>query len=114
LSLALMEEGRRRDCGESSTPGTNKTISQSNCQAWYQALAHTELEQARELIDAALLAEPHRAEYLDTLAVVLEAQGEMDGARRAAHQAAQIVPDDVYLLWQAYRLDEAARLPQGG
>jgi len=101
---ALMQAGRGRDCAVS-----REVASRSNCEAWYRALAGRELPQARAAIDAALVDHPHRTEFLDTKAVVLEAQGELTAARDAAWHAAALAPDDVYLLWQAARLDAAAR-----
>jgi hypothetical protein len=44
------------------------------------------------------------SDLLDTLAVVLEAQGEQGRALEAARAAARTNPSDVYLLWQAHRL----------
>jgi len=102
-SHSLMEEGRSRDCVET----TEDDASRANCEAWYAAVGGGDLQIARERIDAALEAAPGRAEYLDTLAVVLEAQGEVAEARDTAWRAARLVPDDVYLLWQAVRLDAA-------
>ena len=109
LSLQLMNEGRARDCSENIT-GT----SQKNCQAWYLGLAQVELAEARKLIESALHQEPNRAEFLDTLAIVLEAQGEIKGAKEAAFNAAKLVPDDVYLLWQANRLQMALTMQNEG
>ena len=101
---ALMRAGRGRDCSVA-----REVASRSNCEAWYRALAGRELDEARAAIDAALVDHPHRTEFLDTKAVVLEAQGEFAAARDAAWHAAALAPDDVYLLWQAARLDAAAR-----
>ena len=39
--------------------------------------------------------------------MVEEARGDLQAARDAAWQAATLEPDDVYLLWQASRLDSA-------
>lgn len=103
-SDALMQAGRGRDCSVA-----REVASRSNCEAWYRALAGRELPEARAAIDAALVDHPHRTEFLDTKAVVLEAQGELGAARDAAWHAASLAPDDVYLLWQAARLDAAAR-----
>lgn len=98
---ALAAEGRARDCervdGES----------RANCEAWYLAMSGEELDRARQRIDEALTAAPGRSEFLDTRATVYEAMGELDAARAAAWQAAALSPDDVYLLWQAERLDAA-------
>jgi tetratricopeptide (TPR) repeat protein len=101
---ALMQAGRGRDCVQA-----RDVASRSNCEAWYRALAGRELDAARTAIDAALVDHPNRTEFLDTKAVVLEAQGDLEAARDAAWHAAALAPDDVYLLWQAARLDAATR-----
>ena len=99
-----MLNGLTRDCSKASDKA-----SQQNCTAWYHALARTDLEKAEQLVETALAKRPHRAEYLDTLAVVLEAQGRHSDAREAAWKAALQVPDDVYLFTQALRLNSAQR-----
>lgn len=96
---ALMEAGLARDCSRART-----SHSKDNCEAWYQALAHHELDDARSRIDRALQRAPSRAEFLDTLAMVLEAQGHNAAAGEAAIKAAIMAPDDIYLLVQAARL----------
>ncbi len=101
---ALMEAGRGRDCARAE-----EAASRANCHAWYRALAGQDLPDARADIEAALRAFPHRSEFLDTMAIVLEAQGELEAARDAAWHAAALAPDDVYLLYQAARLDAARR-----
>jgi cytochrome c-type biogenesis protein CcmH/NrfG len=102
----LKEAGFQRDCTKPPTPQ-----SKDNCQAWYQALVHLQLDDARTRIDRALKEDPQRAEFLDTLAMVLEAQGHLAAARDAAVAAARLAPDDVYLLLQAARLSKAAGRP---
>ena len=101
---ALAAMGRARDCTAAPT-----APSRDNCEAWYRALAHDGLGDARAAIDRAVAAEPGRPDYLDTRAMVLEAQGEVAPARDAAWAAARTEPDNLYFLWQAARLDRAAR-----
>jgi tetratricopeptide (TPR) repeat protein len=95
----LMRAGLERDCTQASS-----IHSRDNCEAWYRALVHEELDDARVRIDRALLTAPSRAEFLDTLAMVLEAQGHAAAAGEAALKAARLAPDDIYLLVQAARL----------
>ena len=99
-----MALGRDHDCPLAKNP-----MGEKNCEAWYLALSHQDLPEARKQIDAAVAADPNRPEYLDTLAVVLHAQGDVADARTAAFRAAALAPDDVYLLWQAARMDDEAR-----
>jgi tetratricopeptide (TPR) repeat protein len=103
-AASFMALGRDHDCPLAPNP-----MSEKNCQAWYQALSHQDLPDAREQIETALAADPNRPEYLDTLAVVLHAQGDVADARAAAFRAASLSPDDVYLLWQAARMDAELR-----
>lgn len=99
LGRSLAEQGRVRDCsGEVDD-------SRANCEAWYRAVAGVDLSEAHALVQSALAAQPHRSAYLDTLSVVLEGLGQVDGARQAAISAARLEPDDVYLLWQAARFE---------
>ncbi len=95
----FMTDGLARDCAKAPDQP-----SQQNCMAWYHALTGTDLDNAKRMVETALAERPHRAEYLDTLAVVLEAQGRQSDARDAAWKAAMQVPDDVYLFTQALRL----------
>ena len=95
----LMLSGLERDCSRAST-----TPSKENCQAWYQAMIGAGLPEAYQRVTGALQAHPGRAEFLDTLSVVLEAQGDLQGARDASWLAAARSPDDPYLVSQAIRL----------
>ena len=45
---------------------------------------------------------------------VFEAQGDLEQAKDAAWRAATLVPDDVYLLWQAARISAALEHQAGG
>jgi tetratricopeptide (TPR) repeat protein len=99
-AVAHLKNGLQRDCARAPD-----TASQRNCTAWYHALVRLDLDTANTLVNSALESRPNRAEYLDTLAVVLEAQGHGKAARDAAWQAAKQSPDDVYLFTQALRLD---------
>ena len=103
-AASFMALGRDHDC-----PATENEVSEKNCEAWYLALSHQDLSEARRDIEGAIAVDPNRPEYLDTLAVVLHAQGDVADARAAAFRAAALSPDNVYLLWQAARMDAEAR-----
>jgi tetratricopeptide (TPR) repeat protein len=94
------QTGLQRDCARAPD-----IPSQHNCTAWYHALVRKDLPTAHELVHIALESRPNRAEYLDTLAVVLEAQGQLKAAKEAAWKAARQSPADVYLFTQALRLE---------
>lgn len=104
-SHALAVEGRERDCEIPKIEAETK----ANCEAWYLAMEGRDLEQARASVEAAIAARPDRSDYLDTEATVYEALGMLSEARDVAWHAASLNPDDVYLLWQAGRLDLRAR-----
>ncbi len=104
----MRKAGLERDCVQAKDAPMR-----DNCEAWYRALSGADLAEAKTRIESALRAEPQRSDFLDTLAVVLEATGDLRGARDAAWRAAARSPDDVYLLWQAGRLDARVRAPQG-
>jgi predicted aspartyl protease len=103
-ALARMHEGIARDCD----PFPDRP-SRWNCVAWYHALAGHELERARHLIDRALDKTGPRADFLDTKAVIHLARGELDAAREASLAAARLMPDDVYMQWQAERISAIVR-----
>ncbi|MEZ4238158.1 MAG: aspartyl protease family protein [Myxococcota bacterium] len=79
-----------------------------NCFAWYYALAGVKLDDALALIDRALTLSGERSDFLDTSAMVHLARSEYDQALLAAHAAARLSPDDVYMLWQAERIAQIA------
>lgn len=100
----LYAAGVERDCTQAA-PGSPQ---RDNCEAWYRGMARWDLSEARTRIDRATAAHPDRSDYLDTRAVVLEAQGDLEGALQAARAAAVLEPDNLYFLWQADRLAAAA------
>lgn len=103
LAVELSAQGRARDCAQ-----VEALPNQHNCEAWYRGIVGEDLDEARRLVQLALEEDPDSSEFLDTLAVVLEAQGDRAGAASASRRAARLSPDDVYLLWQAARLDRAS------
>ncbi len=98
----LMTLGLARDCEALEGPSAD------NCVAWYQAMGGTELESALARVRSAVAAEPDRADFQDTLAVVHLVRGEDELARPPARLAARLRPDVVYHLWQADRIDRPA------
>ncbi len=96
---ALWASGMARDCERARTEA-----SQANCSAWYQGLIGRDLPAAEALVRSALEEDPNKSEYLDTLAMILEAQGRIAEARRMSLKAALQQPDDPYLVTQAIRL----------
>lgn len=110
---SLMQEGIDRDC---SFDGHQPSI--DNCVAWYWTLANHRLDDALDRVMGALDSDGNRSEYLDTLAMVHLARGELQEAHDAALSAARLSPEDPYMLWQAERLaqqladlDGTARAP---
>jgi tetratricopeptide (TPR) repeat protein len=79
-----------------------------NCMAWYEALAHVDLDDALRRIDSALEKSGDRPDFLDTKAMVHLARGESESAVASALEAARLSPDDVYMVWQAERIAEIA------
>ena len=104
---ALSAQGIKRDCER-----VEDAPAKANCEAWYMAMGGVDLPGAETRVNEALAARPDRAEYLDTRATVLEAMGRLDEARVDAWQAASLSPDDVYMLWQAARIDHEASAAQ--
>ena len=72
----------------------------ANCRAWYHALAGQHLRRSERQIRRTLKKDPRRSDYLDTLAQVMLAQGELTKARLASHQAVALDPGDPYLTWR--------------
>jgi len=98
LSEELLGQGMARDCERART-----APSRDNCIAWYQSMVDLDLEKAEALVRKALEAHPERSEFLDTLAMVLEARGQYAEAKKASWRAALHQPDDPYLVVQALR-----------
>ena len=71
-------------------------------------MAQSELEQALHFIEQALEQDPHRSDFLDTLAVVQVGLGNYKAAREASWKAARYSPEMLYHLWQFRRLDALA------
>ena len=105
-SQELALEGRARDCAR-----LPEAPSRDNCEAWYSAMGGVELDVAVAGINKVVEEQPARADFRDTQAMVMEARGDLDGARDAAWSAARLQPDDVYMIIQAARLDTAAATP---
>ncbi len=94
----LMSRGMTRDCEPLEGPNAD------NCVAWYLAMGGSDLEDALALVTSAVTAEPDRADFQDTLAVVHLVRGEHHLAHEPALLAARLRPDVVYHLWQADRI----------
>ena len=101
LAGAYLQAGIDRDCEAME----RFPAARDNCTAWYRGLAGDRLDNALTLVESALEETGPRPDYLDTKAVVHAARGEYDAAHAAAVQAARLSPDDVYMLWQAERID---------
>lgn len=84
-----------------------------NCYAWYYALAQVEPDSALSLIEGALAKTGERSDFLDTKAMVHLSRKEYALALTAAHGAARLSPDDVYMLWQAERIAAIAERETG-
>ena len=98
----LFDQGVVRDCD-----ALEAVAAQSNCEAWYLAMANRDLDRALSLAQTATTEKPHRSDYLDTLAVVLWRRGEIQAAEKVAKKAALRSPSDIYLLWQLDRMASA-------
>lgn len=105
----LLAEGLKRDC-----PLANEASSRDNCTAWYYAMAGVEPDLSLKLVDRAIAAEGPRADFLDTKAMVHLSRGEVEQAHTAALAAARLSPDEIYMLWQAERIDKLTREPATG
>ena len=103
-SLEALDLGLARDCA----PMTDKAL-MDNCHAWYWSLAGVKTDDALRRIEAALAKEGPRSDFLDTKAMVHLARGEHQLASETAAAAARMSPQDVYMLWQAERLNDIAQ-----
>jgi tetratricopeptide (TPR) repeat protein len=98
-SQDLMKQGLERDCRTAALESDA-----ANCEAWYLAMADTELPRALTQVTQALELDPHRPDYLDTLAVVHWRMGDLQAAEAAAVEAVRLSPSDTYHLWQLDRI----------
>jgi tetratricopeptide (TPR) repeat protein len=99
----ITERGIKRDCTSSSLK-TEK----DNCIGWYYTLSGTHLFQARWRINRTLRAQPHRPDYLDTLAVFHYTKGQLKEAAETATAAVILDPGNIYMLWQRELIQKAA------
>lgn len=101
------EAGQQRDCDATPTPPSERVrAARLNCLAWYDALIRHDLDTALDRITEALAITGPRADFLDTLAQVQAARGDVTAAREAASEAARMSPGDPYMLWQADRFSQ--------
>jgi len=103
LAQSTLEEGLLRDCAQALNEA-----SRMNCEAWYLAMAGSELPRALESVESALAADSHRPDFLDTLAIVQEQLGDFEAAQETSLKAARYSPDTLYHLWQHRRLASLA------
>lgn len=92
-----LDAGLERDCRP--LEGADR----DNCLAWYWSLSGIRVDEALHRAERAL-AHDRRSAYLDTLAIVHQARGDLSAAAAVALEAAQRAPDSVYMLWQVERL----------
>jgi tetratricopeptide (TPR) repeat protein len=95
ITRKRFNKGLNRDCAPLGTRAT-----QDNCYAWYNALAGRALHSSLKRIDRALQETGSRAEFLDTKAVLHLSLEQYELAHKAAVHAAQLAPEDIYMLWQ--------------
>lgn len=118
VGAAWMAVGDATKASEALTTGYNRDCARlpqspdrDNCDAWYWALAHKNLDQAAARMKQALTAQPTNSAFHDTAAVVSLAAGDAAGAYAHAQEAARLSPWDPYLLWQVGRMKAAADVP---
>ncbi|MCB9794178.1 MAG: tetratricopeptide repeat protein [Alphaproteobacteria bacterium] len=99
----MVDEGILRDCADVAEPP-----SLDNCRAWFKAMGGLADDEVLALIREAVAADPHRANFMDTLAMVHLARAELSEASAAAIEAARLAPDAFYYLWQAERISKLA------
>ncbi len=102
-ATVAMKEGLVRDC-EPMPAGPEA----DNCYAWYWALAGVHLDEARDRVEGAISEAGDRSDFLDTAAMVYLARGERTRAAETARKAARLAPEDIYMLWQAERIQAIA------
>ena len=98
-STQFLESGLERDCQAATVEQET-----ANCEAWYLAMANSDLDTALEKITRALELAPHRSDFLDTLAVVQWRRDNLEAAEQAALAAVRLSPSDTYHLWQLDRI----------
>ena len=83
------------------------TAARINCHAWYDALVHIDLSTNIETMEQVVTENPGRADYLDTLAVLYKADGQIAKSVEMSKQAMIFGGSDPYMIWQA--LSEPSR-----
>ena len=71
-------------------------------------MSGTRMLQARWRINRTLRAEPHRPDYLDTLAVHQYMRGDFKTSSATATRAVNLDPGNIYMLWHKELFQKAA------
>ncbi|MEQ1502729.1 MAG: retroviral-like aspartic protease family protein [Myxococcota bacterium] len=111
--LEAVRTGLAAGLRDQCDPLPAETPDHDNCVAWFEALAGVEPDDALTRIDRALAATGERSDFLDTKAMVHLSRDEYAAALSAAHAAARLAPDDIYMLWQAERIAQLAEQQLG-
>ncbi len=100
LAKRIANQGKARDC-----QGEDKA-SRLNCEAWYDALTHTDLNIHIPIMESIVRKNPGRSDYADTLSVLYRANGQTEQAISMSKQAMIFGGSDPYMIWQALRDDQ--------
>ena len=101
IAEAIASEGKARDCA------TLKGASKINCDAWYEALVHLNVEANIQTMEQIVSENPGRSDFTDTLAVLYKAGGQIAQSVEMSRQAMIFGGSDPYMIWQA--LSESSR-----
>lgn len=93
-------KGKSRDCSKLTDD------SKINCEAWYDALIHQDLEQHIVTMEQVVRKNPGRSDFADTLAVLYRANGEIERAISMSKQAMIFSGSDPYMIWQALSVEQ--------
>ena len=92
----ISQKGKLRNCDNMM-----EKDAVSNCNAWFDALVQKDISEHIFIMENIVQNNPGRADYMDTLAVLYRANGEIAKSQKLSKKAMLLSGIDPYMLWQS-------------
>lgn len=92
----ISQKGKLRDCDSMM-----EKDAMNNCRAWFDALVQKNVSEHIFIMENIVQNNPGRADYMDTLAVLYRANGEISKSQKLSKKAMLLSGIDPYMLWQS-------------
>ena len=107
LAAAYWELGEIEKAEEIANIGIKRDCSRfekevkANCDAWFHALIHKDIDKHIAIMEPIVARYPGRADYMDTLAVLYKGNKDYQRTQDLSKQAMLLSGSDPYMMWQA-------------